>query len=532
MAGRLWGGREAWHRRAGGGAGCRGREPAVERAAVGLRQRLRVLYHEQRMQQVPGQLPARGGEVERVAVAERPIQLRLERVQHHVHLVDDADAGPPDAEQLDRARRLRVERRLVEHAVVEYAWREPHEAAHALAERVEVLGVLARVEQVEQLEQFEHEGLDRGGRRKHHRALLDRRVHLGQQLGRDRGSPVEREGPHGLVQRRRRERAAEHCERETEEGRRHDLGDELRAVAKKQRKHRRDDCGLTLAHEHLVAHGAAGSGARGQFGDERHLRRSEHHAPRELEDEDAGVEHGARSAHHTRARRRARRPVGHVRSAEAERASEGVRNDAHRCSGQRHAVGAAAKRAVEAGQRALQLPRDGAGARGEGGARNAQQDGGGARERLGCGGLAQERVERAQFHLASRAHEQLGQQVERHWPLAPGPLRERARAARRLGHAGGTLAREREQSGQFGFKGGTIVLEELVEAGHEPREHRLLPCDRCGRGRGGGGGVEAIEVRCTGLARRLRVEPCRVLGQARHHLARDDRARGRVTLNL
>ena len=49
-----------------------------------------------RVQHVPRHLPADWRKVERVTVAERPVELRLERMEDNVDLVDDGDRSLPN----------------------------------------------------------------------------------------------------------------------------------------------------------------------------------------------------------------------------------------------------------------------------------------------------------------------------------------------------------------------------------------------------------------------------------------------------
>ena len=85
---------------AAGAAGRRGAAPPRRRrrrgrgrpAARAAARRTSMRYH--------GELPPRRRKVERVLVAERPVELRSERVEDDVDLVDDGDGAAPDGEEL------------------------------------------------------------------------------------------------------------------------------------------------------------------------------------------------------------------------------------------------------------------------------------------------------------------------------------------------------------------------------------------------------------------------------------------------
>ena len=247
------------------------------------------------VEEVGGHLPARRGEVEGVPIAERPVELRAQRVEHHVDLVDDSDGATPQLEELGGVARLREQ--LLPVDVEEAELRDGRAAAHAkhaaeaLRQRaLPVDGLAPRLCEVQQLEQLECEGLDRGGRRDHQRVLLDGRASLAQQgLARLRPS-VEGERQHWLAQRGIGEARAQHGEGEGEQGGGHNLQDELAAVGEHQPKQRRDDGRLALAHQQLVADRAARARSTHKLADELYLRRSEHQARAVLVDEQPRVE--------------------------------------------------------------------------------------------------------------------------------------------------------------------------------------------------------------------------------------------------
>ena len=70
----------------------------------------------------------------RVLVAERPIEFGAQRVQHHVHLVDDGHRAPPHLLQLHGALGLHVKSVPVDAAGVEHDGAKPEHAADAVRE--------------------------------------------------------------------------------------------------------------------------------------------------------------------------------------------------------------------------------------------------------------------------------------------------------------------------------------------------------------------------------------------------------------
>ena len=93
--------------RRGGGGGGDAADAAAGRATA-------ARGGEDDVDEIRGELPPRRRKVERVLVAERPVELRSERVEDDVDLVDDGDGAAPDGEDLARARRLGEERRAVD----------------------------------------------------------------------------------------------------------------------------------------------------------------------------------------------------------------------------------------------------------------------------------------------------------------------------------------------------------------------------------------------------------------------------------
>ena len=225
----------------------------------GARVILPVDGHQEPVEQIPRHLPARRVEIERMAVAQGPVELTLQGMEHDVDLVDDRDGAAPVLEHLHRACSLRLEKGLVKAHLGRHF--EAEELSRLLAERHVHARVLPRVEQVEQLEQLEQEGLDRRGRRDHDGALLDREVRGEQQVLVHHGAPVEGEGGHRLAQRAGAEDAAHHLQRKAQQRCGHHLHHKLRAISEHESEKRRDRRGLALAHEHLVAHRAARAGA-------------------------------------------------------------------------------------------------------------------------------------------------------------------------------------------------------------------------------------------------------------------------------
>ena len=70
----------------------------------------------------------------RVLIAEWPVELRSQGMQHHVHLVDDGHRPPPHLLQLHRTLGLHVQRVLVDAAGVKHDGAEPEYAADAVRE--------------------------------------------------------------------------------------------------------------------------------------------------------------------------------------------------------------------------------------------------------------------------------------------------------------------------------------------------------------------------------------------------------------
>ena len=306
----------------------------LERGADALQQPLRLhrarhLHHadalrreEERIEGVEGQLPPQprrelvGGEVERQLLAQRPVELALERVQQQIDLVHDEAAAVEDLEHVAAALRLLVvggerlevlgrRRGAAEEADLAA---EGHQAAALL-----VLLRLAReiVEMMHDFEELERKRLERRGRRDDDGAPLDRRAELHEQRGRHVDRSLEVEGVDGLRD-ERREPLAQHSAREGEEGGRHHEHHELRAVGEEQREERRDAGGLAGAHDELRDQRAA-LGQRGDEAlDELDLRRAQHHARRELEHEEARVVARALGAR-LGARRDGRAPAARAR---------------------------------------------------------------------------------------------------------------------------------------------------------------------------------------------------------------------------
>eukprot|EP00964_Phaeocystis_antarctica_P029141 scaffold16424_cov61-Phaeocystis_antarctica.AAC.2 len=265
---------------------------------------------EQPVEQEPRQLPAEAraaalGHVERHLVAERPVELRLERVQHEVDLVNEQHGAAEEAEHLDAPRGLLAQRGHRAH--VEGRARAAELAQHALAsveDHAHALGDLAgdrggggrfdlpRVrQQVEGLDELERERLERGRVADHHRARVARLAQLGAQPRRVPrvAQPVEGERVHGLDE-HAREDGAHHRAAHLEQRRGHALHHELRAVAEEQREQRRDHGGLAAAHDHLLAARAAALGRLDEAAHQRHLRLSQQEARHELERREARVE--------------------------------------------------------------------------------------------------------------------------------------------------------------------------------------------------------------------------------------------------
>ena len=69
------------------------------------------------------QRPPRRRKVEVEPIAQRPIELRAQRVENQIHLVDDGERRAPHAEERHSPRSLRVERPLVDEAVAAAARR-------------------------------------------------------------------------------------------------------------------------------------------------------------------------------------------------------------------------------------------------------------------------------------------------------------------------------------------------------------------------------------------------------------------------
>ena len=380
-----------------------------------------ALYAQQRLQQVVGQLPTPRGEVERVLVAQWPIELRAQRMEHNVHLVDHGNASPPGLQQLHRPRRLRSQRREVQtglepRRLLAHQAQRTADALHSALHGGVAARVLAGVDEMQELQELQHEGLEGCGGAQEHSVLRSRRPRLRDELRGHRRASVECKRPCGLAQcAATREARAQHVQRKREELGRHDLDDE-RGISEQQREKRRDHRRLPLAHEHLMAHRAARLRSCDQLGHEVDLLRPEHEPGAELEVEEA-----------------------RVINVQAVVAIGGDMWPAHRKDGRQLIGDHVALAAACLSELADQLSGQRQAARGVGGAIDQQEDGGGSLQQIVRVRLGQQGVEVPQRLLTVGAHQELSQELHRDGGLRP---RRRGESADEPLHVSGGAATE------------------------------------------------------------------------------------------
>mmetsp|Transcript_25500 Transcript_25500/g.83297 ORF Transcript_25500/g.83297 Transcript_25500/m.83297 type:complete len:871 (-) Transcript_25500:87-2699(-) len=213
-------GRRAVAAREAGAAAAAGQPARALRLGLGL-----LLEQQQRVQHPPWQLPPRGRKVERVLVAERPVELRLERVEEQVDLVHDEARRAVDGHHLDEGTKVDLHARVL------------------LAPRV--------AQHVHLLEHLELQRLD--GRRgaQHDAAVAPRREQLldGAPPELRRALEDKREDP---LAHDRREGGAQGGLALLQECLRHRLQHERLPVAEHQRQHRPHNRRLAAAHQHLL----------------------------------------------------------------------------------------------------------------------------------------------------------------------------------------------------------------------------------------------------------------------------------------
>ena len=254
------------------------------------------------VEEVEGHRPPRRPKVERLSLAQRPVELRLQRVQDQIDLVEHEHRLLHLRDDRDGDARLRGElgdhRRPARHHLLRLGAPQlrragaddAHQPARRVRRREHVLfvGVEVELEEVDDLDELEHERLDRRRRREHHRRELPRLQQLGEQLRRRGGEAVEVERVHGLLQ-QRREALPHHRARELEERRRHHLHHEGLVVAEQQSEQRRDDRRLAGAHDHLVDARFARRRRTDELVDEVGLLGAEEEVERVLERQQPGV---------------------------------------------------------------------------------------------------------------------------------------------------------------------------------------------------------------------------------------------------
>ena len=212
------------------------------------------------IEQVPRDAPAEAGlqiglgHIERLLVAQRPVELTLERMEHEIDLVEEQHRAAEDGVHVHTSLRLPSQPWELVVVVVGLGAAEgaagrlprpaqPKGRLEAAAQRGAALLLLeaAAREELEALEQLEDEALERRGRADDDRLGLTRVAQLVVLLRRVRRARVAvvREGVHGLDDDSRK-RGAHHGARHLEQRGGHALHDAAIAVGEEQREHRRD----------------------------------------------------------------------------------------------------------------------------------------------------------------------------------------------------------------------------------------------------------------------------------------------------
>mmetsp|Transcript_23585 Transcript_23585/g.60556 ORF Transcript_23585/g.60556 Transcript_23585/m.60556 type:complete len:359 (-) Transcript_23585:8342-9418(-) len=223
----------------------------------------------------PRQVGRRAGEVERLLLAQRPVELALEWVQYEVNLIQEHDAAIEEVDDASADANLHAERCLL--LARESGGGGDCLVAHQTAEKSRLLlddavafGGVVSGQYVSQLGGFQDQALDACGAGDNHCTGVACSLQLLIQILRDLLLTVKLQGVNGPGEDRGKS-LPHHAARKFQQRRRHNLGDARVAIGKQKREQRRDHCGLAGAHDELVAQRIARGVRRHEAPHERNL---------------------------------------------------------------------------------------------------------------------------------------------------------------------------------------------------------------------------------------------------------------------